>query len=74
MKVKDIVFESGNFWIARQATCYTVFKSEITHSVSDCSYPKDVNGLSLAIAYCQYRSKQRMSSQECLDIAKKLHK
>lgn len=56
MKVKDIVHENKNFWVYRDKKhkMYVVFKNTLTHSVSDSAFPLSDNGLSLAIARCDY--------------------
>lgn len=52
----DIMHENGNFWVCRDKShkMYIVFKTEITHSVSDSAYPLTEDGLSIAIARCNY--------------------
>ena len=50
----DIMHESGRFWVCREKDCYAVFRSGSTHSVSDSAYHKSPDGLSLAIARCDY--------------------
>ena len=54
--VKDIIHENGKYWVARdkRQKLYIVFKITITHSVSDSAYSLDENGLSIAIARCNY--------------------
>jgi hypothetical protein len=51
---KDIVHENGSHWVHRAASRYAVFIAGATHSVSDSAYPRDADGLSLAIARCGY--------------------
>lgn len=55
-KVSDIEYENGDIWILRDAKnkCYTVFRSGVTHSVSDSSYPIGPDGLSIAKARADY--------------------
>lgn len=50
----DIVYECGWFWVGREPSRYTVFRAGVTHSVSDSSYRKNGDGLSLAVARCNY--------------------
>lgn len=57
-KETDIMHENGNYWVLRERTCYTVFKAGITHSVSDSAYAKTADGLSIAIARCNYLAKR----------------
>lgn len=55
-KVKDIVHENGDYWVARDKKhkAYIVYKNVITHAVSDSAYSLDEDGLSIAIARCDY--------------------
>ena len=50
MHERDIMHENGSYWVARDAQAYTVFKD----SVSDSAYPKNPDGLSIAIARADY--------------------
>lgn len=61
MRESDIVHENGDYWVAKERVAYTVYKSGITHSVSDSAYSKDADGLSIAIARCNYLA-MRVSS------------
>jgi len=54
----DIMHEAGNYWVARDRKAYTVFKAGVTHSVSDSAYAKSADGLSIAIARCNYLAKR----------------
>lgn len=59
MKESDIVFEAdATFWVLRNKTSYDVMKNVGTHSVSDSSYHRDEDGLSIAIARCNYLAKK----------------
>jgi len=55
-KLKDIAYENGGYWVLkdRDAGALIVFKAGVTHSVSDSAYKLDADGLSLAIARCDY--------------------
>lgn len=55
-KESDIVHEAGRFWVLREARRgrYTVFVTGVTHSASDSAYALTPDGLSLAIARCDY--------------------
>ena len=53
MRERDIEYENGNYWVARQREAYTVFVTGPAHSVSDSSYLD----LSVAIARCDYLAK-----------------
>lgn len=60
MKESDIKYEKGDYWVAAvDKKQYTVYKSGITHSTSDSSYPFTDDGLSLAIARCNYLAKRQ---------------
>lgn len=54
MTEADIKHENGMFWVCRNKADYTVYRAGSTHSVADSSYAKDDDGLSLAIARCDY--------------------
>lgn len=62
MKESDIVYESGDFWVSKDSSSYIVWKANITHSVSDSSYPITCDGLSLAKARFDYLSKNRLKT------------
>lgn len=52
----DIVHEAGRVWVLRDRSqkCYSVCISGITHSIVDTSFELDEDGLSIAIARCNY--------------------
>jgi hypothetical protein len=54
-----IYHEAGDFWVGRtyRPPSYTVYRSGVTHSTPDSSYPSTADGLSLAIARCDYLHK-----------------
>jgi hypothetical protein len=54
MTEKDIICCYGNYWVFNDKNKYTVFKITNTHSVSDSSYSKTKDGLSIAIERCKY--------------------
>ena len=54
----DIMHENGAFWVLRERDAYSVCKNGLTHSTVDSAYPKTPDGLSIAIAYCDYRAKR----------------
>ena len=58
MKEKDIKHENGKYWVGLLDNTYTVFKIGITHSVSVQSFKADSDGLSCAIAYCDFLAKR----------------
>jgi len=55
MREKDIMHECGKFWVYRGSNAYTVMQSGITHSTSVQSFAKTDDGLSIAIAYANYK-------------------
>ncbi|MDH0613319.1 MULTISPECIES: hypothetical protein [unclassified Agrobacterium] len=61
MTEADIMHEAGNYWVGRERDSYTVYKIGATHSVSDSAYAKTPNGLSIAIARCDYLAKRAQS-------------
>jgi len=74
-KEKDIIHERGSYWVCRTKDSYTVFKSGITHSTSDSSYKKTDDGLSVAIARCNYlgnKELHRGQTELCRSYAKNL--
>lgn len=54
----DIVHETPVCWVRRDRKSYTVFRTSVTHSTSDSAYPKTADGLSIAIARCNYLTKR----------------
>lgn len=60
---KQIVHENGDYWVCDADNQYTVYLSGVTHSVSDSSYPRDEDGLSLAIYRCDGLAKRRAMKQ-----------
>lgn len=58
LKEKDIKHENGLYWVLDTKDTYTVMKNGITHSTSIQSFKCDIDGLSCAIAYCDFLSKR----------------
>jgi hypothetical protein len=58
VRESDIVHESGDYWVCRGRDCYTVFKAGTTHSTSDSAYSRTADGLSVAIARCDYLARR----------------
>ncbi len=60
MRESDIMHEAGAFWVGRtrKPDSYTVFRIGVTHSTADSSYAADPDGLSIAIARCNYLSRK----------------
>ena len=51
---KRILYEVGRFWVYDTGTRYVVYKSGPTVSLSDSAYAHSPDGLSIAIARCNY--------------------
>ena len=66
MRERDIKHESGPFWVGdtRRPPSYTVYRVGITHSTPDSSYAHDADGLSLAIARCDYLAKRNKERRD----------
>lgn len=58
MKIESIKYEKGNYWVGKINNTYQVFKNVLTHSVADSTYEKTADGLSIAIARCNYLAKK----------------
>jgi len=58
MRESDIVHDAGSYWVGKDRGAYTVYAAGLTHSKPDSSYALDPDGLSIAIAYCNYRAKR----------------
>jgi hypothetical protein len=54
MTERDIMHEAAGFWVGRERNAYVVYRVSVTHSVSDSAYAKTADGLSIAIARCNY--------------------
>jgi len=61
-KESDIMHESGKFWVLKDTDCYHVMQNGVTHSTSDSSYELSDDGLSIAIARCNYLAKRGAKS------------
>jgi len=53
-KIKDIKYENGRFWVLDTGKAYAVMVNGITHSESDSAYERTDDGLSIAVARCNY--------------------
>lgn len=60
MRESDIMYENGEYWVCRGRGGYTVYETGLTHSTADSSYPRDADGLSIAIARCDYLEARRV--------------
>lgn len=58
-----IVHERGDYWVCAEGGRYTVYKAGPTHSVADSSYPATTDGLSYAIARCDYKGRQQSTGR-----------
>jgi hypothetical protein len=58
MKERDIKHENGRFWVGDTRNSYTVYRGGPTHSTPDSSYARTPDGLSIAIARCDYLAKR----------------
>lgn len=65
MKESDIKHERGSYWVGatRSPASYTVYKNGVTHATPDSSYAKNPDGLSIAIARCNYLAKMEARSK-----------
>lgn len=60
MRERDIKHENGRFWVCDTRDSYTVYKAMPCHySVPDSSYEHSDDGLSIAIARCDYLAENR---------------
>ena len=58
IKESDIIHENGDFWVLRERDRYTVLRNGLTHSESDSAYEKTDDGLSIAVARCNYLARK----------------
>lgn len=58
MRERDIIYETGSYWVGQTKQGYVVFRNGLTHSVSDSVYAKSMDGLSIAKARCDYLAKR----------------
>ena len=63
-KESDIIHEAGDFWVLRNTKGYHVMQNVGTHSESDSSYSKDNDGLSNAVARCDYLARPKFHEVE----------
>ncbi|KVV40793.1 hypothetical protein WT27_12740 [Burkholderia territorii] len=68
MQEKDIKHEAGRFWVGDTNDSYVVFASGITHSVSESAYACDADGLSIAVARCDYLARRETETGRRLKI------
>mgnify|MGYP000610327203 CR=1 FL=1 len=56
MREKNIVFESGRYFVYQAGSSYDVMRNVATHSEVESMYALSPDGLSLAVARCEYLS------------------
>ena len=61
MRESDIMHENGEFWVAREPRGFVVYRNAAWSSTSDSAYERSADGLSIAIARCDYLAKRRAS-------------
>jgi hypothetical protein len=59
---QDILHQMGDFHVLRERRAYTVCEHKGTHSVTVQSFARDEDGLSLAIAYADYKARRRIDA------------
>lgn len=55
---RDIKHEAGRFWVCDTGRAYAVMIAGATHSASESAYERTPDGLSLAIARCDYLARR----------------
>jgi len=58
IRESDIKHEAGKYWVLSTRDAYTVLQTGLMHSTSDSAYPHTPDGLSIAIARCNYLAKK----------------
>ena len=64
MREQDIMHENGDYWVGRERQAYVVYKNGATHSTSDSAYRRDADGLSIAIARCDYLALRALGAKK----------
>ena len=59
---KDIKHEAGPFWVLDTGKAYAVMVVGVTHSTSDSAYERTPDGLSIAVARCNYLAARRVDT------------
>ena len=57
---RDIKHESGRYWVLDTGKAYAVMVQGVTHSASDSAYERTADGLSIAVARCNYLAAKRL--------------
>ena len=58
MREANIMHENGLYWVYRDRDRYTVMRPHTPCSITDSAYAKTADGLSLAIARCDYLARR----------------
>ena len=58
---KDIKHQNGKCWVLDEKDSYGVYIDGITHATSDSHYYHTADGLSIAIARCDYLAKRKVA-------------
>ena len=82
MRVRDadIVYSTRYAWVLADGAHYTVYMVGVTHSVSDCSFPRNVDGLSLAICRADWHAHKHvphlplLPTSTTLTLAQHIHR
>lgn len=54
---RDIKHENGDYWVLDTRKAYEVLRNGPTHATVDSAYRRDPDGLSIAVARCDYLAK-----------------
>lgn len=54
MRKPDIMHANGEYWVGWQVDAYVVYRDGPTNATSESVFHKDADGLSIAIARCEY--------------------
>ena len=73
-KVKDIIHENGRFWVLKTKDKYTVMVTGLTCSICESAYHLDGDGLTIAIARCNYLAKRYTEQSDIDKLFAKLNK
>lgn len=57
-KESQIIHEKGQYWVLDTGKAYQVMAIKVTHSETDSAYERSNDGLSIAIARCNYLAKR----------------
>lgn len=66
MREPDILHANGEYWVGQQAGDYVVYRDGPTHATSDSAFHKDADGLSIAIARCDYLARSSVPRNDRL--------